>query len=757
MNMPTTLAPGMQSAPPPPDEVGLGAYVDVVMHHKWLVALCTAIGLALGVSYALFARPVYEANLLVQVEDTDPNTTKSFLREASAFFDVKTLATAEIEILRSRAVVGKAVDAVQLYVDARPNYAPLVGNWMARRATGLSDPGFLGMGGYVSGTERIRVAQFDVPPDVESEPFTLTAQGDGAYTLKRDGWSEAIDGRVDELLKADTPDGPISLMVTQLDGKVGAEFELERHSRLRIIENLQASLALSEQGKQSGVINVGLRDANPERVAQVLNEVGAQYVRQNLERKAAEAQKTLGFLNDQLPQFKRQLEDSEAVYNQFRNQRGTIALEEEARLILETAVERQTELLTAQQKRRELAARYTDAHPTMQSLNQQITALTREIGGIQGRIKDLPGLQQDVVRMERDVKVNNELYQSLLNQALQLQLIKEGRLGNVRLLDEAVTPEKPVMPKRAASVALGLMAGLLFGLIAAFVRHAFSEQRIRDPQELELESGLPLFATIPASEGQYRIGQRKMSGVHTRLLAIEHPEDPAVESLRSLRTAMQFAMLEAPDNRVMIAGPTPGLGKSFVAANFAALMAASGKRTLLIDADLRRGHQHQYFGLQRHGGLSELIAGSLTPAQTIHRNVVTNLDFLATGQLPPNPAELLVSESFAKSLEQLSADYELVIIDGPPVLVASDAATVARHVGTVLMVARTGTSSLGEVREAQRRLSLSGRAVTGLLVNGMESKRRTYGNYKYGRYSYTNYDYESVMPEENAQNNAPRT
>ena len=233
-----------------------------------------------------------------------------------------------------------------------------------------------------------------------------------------------------------------------------------------------------------------------------------------------------------------------------------------------------------------------------------------------------------------------------------------------------------------------------------------------------------------------------------RLLAVEHPDDLAVESLRSLRTAMQFAMLESPNNRVMITGATPGVGKSFVTANFAALMAAAGKRTLLIDADLRRGHIHQYFGLQRHGGLSELIAGSLTVQQTVHKQVVPNLDLLATGQLPPNPAELLVSESFKTTLERLSEQYDLVVIDTPPVLVAADTAIVATHAGTVLLVARANLSTMGELKESTRRLALSGKAATGVLLNAMDLEKRAYSAYKYGRYRYTNYNYESILPEE---------
>jgi tyrosine-protein kinase Etk/Wzc len=426
-----------------------------------------------------------------------------------------------------------------------------------------------------------------------------------------------------------------------------------------------------------------------------------------------------------------------------------VAFSEEAALILGQSVDRQTKLLDAQQRRRELESRFTSAHPAVQTLDSQISALKSDMGSIQERIKGLPAIQQEAVRMERDVKVNTELYQSLLNNALQLRLVKEGKIGNVRVLDEAVVPSQPVKPNRKVIMAAALALGLFLGIVAAFIRSSFVEQRLRDPHEVEADTGLPVFSTIPLSPSQSAIAKRRLSGATgVRLLAIENPDDPAVESLRSLRTAMQFAMLESPNNRVLISGPTPGVGKSFVTANFAALMAAAGKRTLLIDADLRRGHTHQYFGLQRHGGLSELIAGSLTVQQTVHRQVVPNLDFLATGQLPPNPAELLVSDSFKTTLERLSEQYDLVVIDTPPVLVAADTSTVAVHAGTVLLVARADQSTMGELKESTRRLAMGGKAATGVLLNAMDLGRRTFAPYKYGRYRYTSYNYESILPEE---------
>ncbi len=436
----------------------------------------------------------------------------------------------------------------------------------------------------MSGTERILVSQFDVPTIMEGGLFTVTAAANNQYTLDYPGMQQ-LKGTVGTMLKAETPEGPITLQIDQLAGKPGALFNLYRYAKLPTTIGLQSSLVLQERGKNSGIVNVSLQDTDPFKLTRVLNAVGDQYVKQNIERKAAEAQKTLAFLDVQLPLFKKQLEASEEVYNRYRNQKGTVAFSEEAALILGQSVDRQTKLLDAQQRRRELESRFTSAHPAVQTLDSQIAALRSDMGSIQERIKGLPAIQQEAVRMERDVKVNTELYQSLLNNALQLRLVKEGKVGNVRVLDEAVVPSQPVKPNRKVIIAAALALGLFLGIVAAFIRSSFVEQRLRDPHEVEADTGLPVFSTIPLSPSQAAIAKRRLSGATgVRLLAIENPDDPAVESLRSLRTAMQFAMLESPNNRVLISGPTPGVGKSFVTANFAALMAAAGKRTLLIDA-----------------------------------------------------------------------------------------------------------------------------------------------------------------------------
>ncbi len=723
------------------DEIDLLGLLDVLLDARWLIAAVTALVLVLGGAYAFLSRPVYQANSLIQVEDSKPGAAGA-LGDAASLFDIKSPATAEIEILRSRLVVAKSVDDLQLYVTATPRYLPLVGGWLARRATTLSDPGFMGMGGYVSGKESIRLGLLEVPDALQGLPLRLIAT-EGGFELQDPDGKTLVQGKTGTMASFGVGEDAGRILVTELKAKPGAHFIVARSSRLDVIEQLQRDLTISEQGKQSGVIAMQLQGTEPQKIARTLNAVGTNYVRQNVERKSAEAEKSLAFLGDFLPQLKSQLEDSEVRFNKFRNQNGTFDLGTEGKTYLETSVKLQGDLLMLQQKRREQSAQFTAAHPVIQTLDAQIAAVSKEIAGLTSKVKTLPNTEQDLLRLTRDVKVNSELYLNLLTSSQQLRLVKEGKVGNVRVVDAPVVPERAIKPQRAQILAISGVLGLLLGMGLAFLRNSL-RPGIKDPADIESATGLHVFATVPHSAAQDKLSQlikNQAPGIH--LLAVTQPEDPGVESLRSLRTALQFAMLDARNNIVLFTGPTPGIGKSFTSANFAAVLAAGGKRVLLIDADMRKGHLHQFFGLKRGHGLSELITGSRTLDDVVHRSIALNLDLVTTGVMPPNPAELLMSLATVQLLQDLSSRYDLVLIDTPPVLAVSDTQVLAPHAGTVFLVARAEVTALGELQESTKRLGHIGVPVKGVVFNDLDTNRQRYGGYgyKYSRYRYTNYQY----------------
>ncbi|MGQ3123083.1 polysaccharide biosynthesis tyrosine autokinase [Variovorax sp.] len=742
----SSSAPAGAVAPLPEDDdnIRLSEYLDILIDYRWLVAGITAVAVAIGVAYALLSTPVYQSNLLIQVEDSAPDA-KNFLGDTANLFDVKTPASGEIQIIRSRMIIGGAVEATRLYINARPRYVPVVGEWLARRARGLSDPGFLGMSGYVSGTETINIPKFDVPPAFEDQaPFTITVQPGDQFILTHPDLGEPVTGSVGKLLTRQLPEGALALIVSQINGKPGAQFLVSRASLLATTEDLQKRIQLSEQGKQSNVISATLEDSDRERLRRILDEIGMQYVRQNIDRKAAEAEKTLQFLDSQLPDFKKQLESSEDAYAEFRNKNGTIAFDEEAKAILGQAVQLQTKLLESEQLRRDLLSRFTDTNPKVRVIDGQIAAFRHELDGVDRRVSAMPVLQRDALRLERDVRVNGELYKSLLNSSLQLRLVKEGKVGNVRLLDKAIEPKKPVKPQKPLVVAFSLVLGLLSGVALAIARSKMASG-IHNPQEIEDRLGLSVFSVVPQAVEQDALLQLIATGASgAQVLAVTAPESLAIESLRNLRISLQLSLMESGTNRVLVTGATPGVGKSFVSNNYAVIMAQAGKRVLLIDADLRKGHINKSFGLPRQGGLADVLAGDVAFEQAVHAHVLPNLDVLTTGNYPFNPANMMLSSAMGDILDGASHRYDLIVIDSPPVLVAADAAAVSAHVGAILLVARDGLTQLGELSESVKRLAHANQRVSGVVFNGMDLSRRHYGSYgyKYGGYRYTAYKYK---------------
>ncbi|MEC5214292.1 tyrosine-protein kinase Etk/Wzc [Polaromonas sp. CG_9.5] len=723
------------------DEIDPLGLLDVLIDARWLIACVTALVLVLGGAYAMLTRPVYEANTLLQVEDNKAGGGGA-VGEAASLFDIKSSAPAEMEILRSRLVVGQAVDDLQLYVTASPRYLPYVGSWLARSATGLSTPGFLGMDGYVSGSESIRLGLLEVPSALQGQTLLLVATESG-FELRDPEGQPLVQGKIGVPAEFGSGQDKGRILVSELKGKPGAQFNVARSSRLGVVEGLQSRLIIAEQGRQSGVIGVQLQGTDPKSIARILNAVGVNYVRQNVQRKSAEAEKSLNFLDGFLPEVKKQMENSEVLYNQFRNQKGAFDLGTEGSGYLGKAVTLQSNLFELQQKRREQLSQFTAVHPTVQTLDSQIEAVKNEIAALTSKIKGLPNIEQDLLRLTRDVKVNSELYTNLMTSAQQLRLVKEGKVGNVRVVDEPVVPERSIKPQRAKILAISGIFGLLLGMALAFLRNSL-RPGIKDPAEIESATGLHVFATVPHSPEQEKLTKLiKAQAPGNHLLAITQPEDPGVESLRSLRTALQFAMLDARNNIVLFTGPTPGIGKSFTSANFAAVLGAGGKRVLLIDADMRKGHIHQFFGLKRGQGFSELITGTRVFSDVVHRNVAPNLDLISTGTTPPNPGELLMSPSTLQVLESLSGQYDLVLIDTPPALAVSDTQVIASHAGTVFLVARAEVTALGELQESVKRLGQAGVTVNGVVFNDLDLSRQRYGSYgyKYGRYRYTNYQY----------------
>ncbi|GAB3546972.1 polysaccharide biosynthesis tyrosine autokinase [Noviherbaspirillum agri] len=716
----------------------MGTYIDVLWENRWLIGAITFVAVLLGAAYAFMTTPVYQANMLIHVEEEEATKSENIVGDLQSMFDVKTSALAEMELIQSRLVVSRATDNLRLYINAGPKRFPFFGSWLAEKNKQLSDPGVFGYGGYAWGAEKINVASFNVPDAMLNREFVVTAEEGGQFRLTQEEQGVDLRAKVGETAIFELPQGSIEIRVDQLEGKPGAQFLLSRASRLATIEGIQKSMKVEELGgKQSGVIGVMLQGSDPRMIHSVLSEIGKEYVRQNSARKTEEAEKSLAYLNKQLPEIKSQLEQAEAKYNAFRNANGTVDLTEESKLSLQQSSAAKLKKMELQQKKIELLARYTSEHPAVQGIDSQLREINGQIAAMNEHIKSLPAIEQNLLRLQREVKVNTDLYTALLNTSQQLRLITVGKVSNVRLVDTPMMPERPVKPNRPVILALALMGGLFLGVVAAFFRKSLVGG-IDTPEQLEEVAGVPVYATIPHSKKQRELYQQ-VNAKHQKvpLLANVSSTDVAVESLRNFRTALQFSLPTFRNNVVLITGATPGMGKSFVSANLAAIMAATGKKVLLIDADLRNGLLHLYFGFGRHDGLSDAIAGARRLDQVIHHGVIENMDFITTGTLPQHPAELLLRPNFGAFLQELSSRYDLVLIDAPPILAVADTMIIGSHCGAIYIMTRAGVTTPAEINESMKRLRQAGLEAKGVLFNDLKVRPGRYGyGYTYGQTGY---------------------
>lgn len=723
-----------QPAPPDPrledgdDEVSLGEYLDVLARGRWIIAACTALVLLAGVAYALLATPVHRADALVQVEDRKGGL--GGLSDLSALVGESSPAETEIEILRSRTVVGAVVDQLGLEIDAGPRYFPILGRAIARWHDGEAPRGaVLGLGGFAWGGERITVGRLEVPPSLEKEELRLEAREGGRFALAGpDG--PLLEGEVGKAASG----GGVSIFVSELVARPGTGFTVTHWPRQTVISGLQEDLRISEKGKKTGVLQVALEGEDPSRTAAILDALSSAYLRQNVERKSAEAAKTLEFLEGQLPELKTQLESSERELEGYRARKGSIDISLEAKAVVESAVDVEKAITELKVEMAALRQRFTGEHPALVGAREKLEQLEAKRGAMESRLRKLPESELESVRRMRDVKVANELYLMLLNKAQELRVVKEGTVGNVRILDTAAVADRPVSPRRAAAVALSLLLGLALGVGVAFVRHAL-DGGVEDPELVERITGIGVHASIPHSPTQAGAARALRSGQRASLLARDEPKDLAVESLRSLRTSLQFALLEATGNVITVVGLAPSVGKSFVTANLGHLLGEAGKRVAVVDADLRRGHLHRYTGNDRTPGLTEVLRGEVPLTRALHASGLEGVDYLSTGAIPTNPAELLASERFQRLVAELSARYDLVLLDTPPVLAVADAAIVARQAAVSLLVLRSGRHPAREIAAGLKALGRNGVRLNGIVMNDVSL------NVGFGRRNAYHYQY----------------
>ena len=724
------------------DTIDLKALFFTLLRHWLLILFCVALSLCAALLYLRMTPNTYAVNALVQVEESK-GTSAALLGELSSIMEQKQPAQTEIEILKSRLVLGQVIENLYLDIEIKELEKHFWNRLFEDHRLKIAHtPERMSIS---NNSDFFSISQFEVPKSYLDQNLILEFQAQ-KFSLKLAKTQQIlIQGVINRPQKFKTSAGEWSVAINSSHRQSSGTYLIQKMSLPAAVKKLHANYSVVEKGKLSGILEINYQGEDKQHITQVLNHILSAYHQQNIERRSAETAQTLNFLENRLPQLEQELDEAERAFNVFRERYNTIDVNKESELYLAQSIELESKKIEIEQQYAELSVRYTAEHPVLKQAQAQIISLNKKLGELENTLKRLPDLQRQYLQLYRKVEVKQELYTALLNSYQQLNIAKAGEIGNVRIIDHALEPFEPISPKKLITLVLSLFVGGFLGIALALFRHMV-RSGIRDASEIEDNFQLPVYATIPRSKLQQQYAKKTFKSYRS-ILAVEHPDDLAIESLRSMRTAIHFAL--AKNNKViMISGPSPQLGKSFISINLATILAQNNRRVLLIDADLRRGYLHQYFKSIPYPGLTEFLTEQQLLSNLIKTTDINNLDFLSRGSSPKNPAELLSSERFGAMIEELSQYYDHILIDTPPILAVTDAGIIGQHTSANIMIARQMTSNLAELELSVSRFRQAGVEVNGFIFNDIDRSQSSYGYH----YNY-NYDYKSE-PSDNLDKSA---
>ncbi|MDM7386913.1 polysaccharide biosynthesis tyrosine autokinase [Klebsiella pneumoniae] len=699
----------------------LGRLIGELIDHRKIIISITALFTLIGIVYALFSTPIYQANALIQVEQKQANAILSNLSQMLP--DSQPQSAPEIALLQSRMILGKTVDDLNLQANAKEKFLPVLGRGWARLTNKNNN------------TLKISRLYISGATDEDDAEVNLRVISNNSFVVTGDDFE--VKGEVGKLLDAKG----LSLKIDSISAPEGTEFILTYATRLKAITDLQKVFSVSDQGKDTGILTLSLLGSNPELIKEIINSISKNYLDQNISRQAAQDAKSLEFLDAQLPKVRSELDIAEDKLNAYRRKSDSVDLSLEAKSVLDQIVNADNQLNELTFRESEISQLYTKEHPTYKALLEKRKTLQDERSKLNKRVSAMPETQQEVLRLSRDVESGRAVYMQLLNRQQELNISKSSAIGNVRIIDDAITEPKPVKPNKILVLILSFILGIILSIGYVLLK-TFLRRGIESPEQLE-EIGINVYASVPVSETFSKtvtenIGWKKQKNLENYgFLAVDNPADLAIEAIRGLRTSLHFAMMEARNNVLMISGASPNAGKTFISSNLAAVISQSGKKVLLIDTDLRKGYLHRVFNVNNTAGLSDYLSGKLDVKTIISKSKDIGFDFISRGTTPPNPAELLMHPRFQDLVSWANENYDIVILDTPPILAVTDAAIIGNYAGTTLVVARFELNTAKEIAVSIKRFEQSGVHVKGCILNGIVKKASSYYGYGYSHYGYS--------------------
>lgn len=718
------------------DELDLADILAQIAARKGLIALFVVIGTLIGAVIGQLGPNEYRADAVVQIEKRSsgvPLPEELIGTLLSGDQDSKSSFATEIHVIRSRLVLGPVVDTLSAGTRVIPVRAPVIGDLLARRTLPFVDD-YL-PAAYQRPEESITLGSLILQEDLVGTALRLRVTGADSFDVTGPGLP-LVSGQVGQAVTLGTD---VRLTVADISAPEGREYTLLRAPMRSSVARLRKGLEVEERGA-TGIVDFGFQSESPEFSLNVVNTVVEAYREQNLQRRSAEIDQSIDFIDGKIPEIRRELHEATAALSAYRENRETLELSLGTQELLDQVVTLQSRLEELAFQEQQLAQRLTPNHPDYRDLLAERDRIETRLQESREDLQNVPAAEQQLARLQERVVSARELERQLTSRAEQLRVLKASTIGNIRVLEPAEVA-RLIGPDRKMPAIFGFALGLVVAIGLILVLN-FLRRGIEEAREVE-ETGLSVLGSINKVAALTAV----KSGKPEYALARHDPGNIAVEALRGLRTGLRFTLAARNATTMMITSCAPDDGKSFVSLNLALVNAQLGTRVLLIDADMRRGKLGRNFGVSRRdNGLTQLLVGECDLVAAVHEDPATGLHFIATGGLPPNPAELLESAAFSNLLSTLSETYDLIIIDAPPVLAVTDASIIGQKSDITLMLIRHLVTTKPELQSALKSLEISGITPAGAIINQYDVSKSRYGQYgsRYGyHYGAYNYKYKS--------------
>jgi tyrosine-protein kinase Etk/Wzc len=718
---------------------------DLFYRHKWLIIIAGFIGVIFAFLQTLSMIPLYGTTAMIEVynqESNNPYYKMGILSSSNS------KGNSLLTLMRTRYILEPIVKQNALNLFISPHYYPVIGSWIARHYHGSNVASAMlpWLQSYAWGGEKIQLKKLIIPPQLKGHTFKLVVGKSNTYRLYIDHDQFILAGIVGKPCSSQNFAG-FTLELSQLKAREHTEFYLRLNSPTDIANELSGHLTIDsvpsvDAMQNSGLFRIQLTGTDPNQIVKTLNAIINYTVLKDEQEKNAEAEKTLKFLYQRLPELKQKLDNAENNLNQYRVSVGSFNMTATGQGMINEQTNIQQEIEKLKSREIELNTIYTSEHPLVIAVQHQENELKNKVSELENKIKEFPIMYQHESALKTEFEIKSSMYTSMLKTIHELEVSQAGIIGDIRAISDA-TPAFQLPSKKPFSLLLGFFFGMCIAS-AGILLKSILNKTAANPDKLEEELQIPVQTIIPFSRMQKQLEKEdqknlKIFGLtmsNPLMLATYSPNDTAVESLRSLHVSLQILTSFKKDNVIVIMGTSSSVGKSFTSLNLAQIIAKAGKKTLLIDADLRKGHLHRHLHRLKTPGLSEYLENQL-PYEEVISSIHENLFFIANGKYTRHPAELLQKSCFETLIKRAKNEFEQIIIDTPPILPISDSLLIARCADIKLFIVNAHQDYLSDIKSAIKKAQMHGVEINGLLLNHTRPQAPYGGKYGY----YYNYGY----------------